>query len=154
MITIIIYGLDQFVVGDLSRDITKNIAKIYEVDEEEVNFVAPNSMIFHKGVEQTSWNVLVHVHAPLKLSVLQDQASEVIFSGIKGVGIHTTIEFYYYSVDNRVTRLNDDYPRYISEDNSVTVEDAEYNEDLEEGEEEDQIFTGDIFEEHHHHHDN
>ena len=64
MITITIYGLDQFVVGRLSREMTPNLAKLYELSEDEILFVAPENMVFHKGVEQTSWNIIIHVHAP------------------------------------------------------------------------------------------
>ena len=39
MITITIYGLDQFVVGRLSREMTPNLAKLYEVSEDEILFV-------------------------------------------------------------------------------------------------------------------
>ena len=76
MITIIFYGLDQFVVGQLSKQMTPGLAKLYEVNEDQINFVAPNDMVFHKGVEQTSWNLLIHVHAPMKVSVLQDLVLE------------------------------------------------------------------------------
>ena len=51
MITLIVYGLDQFVVGDLSRDMTPGLAKLYEVDEENIVFIAPQNMVFHKGVD-------------------------------------------------------------------------------------------------------
>ena len=144
MITITIYGLDQFVVGNLSRELTPLIAKLYEVDEDEVNFIAPNAMMFHKGVEQTSWNILILVDAPKKVSVLQDHMAELMLHGIGDVAIHVAVEFKYYSEDDRYTKINPDYPRFISEENLVDV-DNEYPEDLEEGEEEDQIYTGDIF---------
>lgn len=144
MITITIYGLDQFVVGNLSRELTPLIAKLYEVDEDEVNFIAPNAMMFHKGVEQTSWNILILVDAPKKVSVLQDHMAELMLHGIGDVAIHVTVEFKYYSEDDRYTKINPDYPRFISEENLVDV-DNEYPEDLEEGENEDQIYTGDIF---------
>jgi len=151
MITVIVYGLDQFVVGDLSRDLTKNLAKIYEVDEDEVSFIAPNMMYFHKGNEQTSWNVLIHVHAPMKVRVLQQDAAKVLFSGVKGVGIHTAIEFYYYSQDDRIVKLDDSYPRFLSDENTVHTECEEDYRDRQEGEGEDEIFTGDIFKEPHSH---
>ena len=144
MITITFYGLDQFVVGNLSRELTPLVAKLYEVDEDEVIFVASNAMIFHKGVEQTSWNVLIHVVAPKKVYVLQDQMSQLMLHGIGDVAIHVTVEFYYYSQDDRYQKINPDYPRFISDENLVGVED-EYPEDIEEGEEDDQIYTGDIF---------
>ena len=146
MITIKIYGLDQFVVGQLSRELTPNVAKLYEVDEDEVIFIAPQALVFHKGTEQTSWNILVEVNAPLKVKVLQDQMAELMLQGIGEVAINKTVEFHYYSQDDRYQLINDDYPRFLSEENLVDVEGQDYPEDLEEGEEEDQVFTGDIFE--------
>ena len=61
MIYIKVVGLDQFIVGRISREYTDKIANLYEVSSDDVNFVSPNCMIFHKGVEQTSWHVLVNV---------------------------------------------------------------------------------------------
>ena len=145
MITITIYGLDQFVVGNLSRELTPLVAKLYEVDEDEVIFVASNAMVFHKGTEQTSWNILIHVNAPKKVMVLQEQMSQLMLHGIGEVAIHVTVEFYYYSQDDRYQRINPDYPRFIADENLVGVDD-EYPEDIEEGEDDDQIYTGDIFE--------
>ena len=59
MITISILGLDQFVVGDYSREITKKIADAYEINEDEILFYAPQAFIFHKGFDQwgkyTKW---------------------------------------------------------------------------------------------------
>lgn len=144
MITITIYGLDQFVVGNLSRELTPLVAKLYEVSEDDVIFLAPQTMVFHKGTEQTSWNILIHVNAPKKVSVLQDQMSELMLHGIGDVAINVAVEFYYYSQDDRYEKINESYPRWLSDENLVSVDD-EYPEDLEEGEEEDQIYTGDIF---------
>lgn len=144
MITVIFYGLDEFVVGRLSRELGPLVAKLYEVNEEEVVFVGPNNMLFHNGVEQTSWNILMHVHAPKKVSVLEDQMASLLLEGIGEVAIHKTVEFYYYSQDNRHTKINKDYPRFIKEDNLVDI-DQPYTE-KEEGEGEDEIFTGNIFE--------
>lgn len=146
MITITIYGLDQFVVGQISRELTPLVAKLYEVSEEDVIFIAPEAMAFHKGTEQTSWNILIDVHAPKKVSVLQDQMAQLMMNGIGEVAIHVTVEFRYYSQDDRYQKINDNYPRFLSEENLVDVEGDEYPEDIEEGEAEDQIFTGDIFE--------
>lgn len=146
MITVIFYGLDQFVVGQLSEEMTEGLAKLYEVKEDEINFVAPENMVFHKGVDQTSWNVLVHVHAPKKVGVLQDQVADFIMNFMGDLAINKYVEFYYYPEENRYQKLNPTYPRYLTEDNSVISEDAEYDEDTEEGEGDDEIYTGDIFE--------
>ena len=148
MITVVIYGLDQFVVGRLSREMTPNLAKLYELSEDEILFVAPENMVFHKGVEQTSWNIIIHVHAPKKVSVLEDQVAKFILESIGDVAINKMLEFYYYSQDNRYSKFNEAYPRFIAADNLVNVADEDY-EDMEEGEGEDEIFTGDIFQDFH-----
>ena len=144
MITIVIYGLDQFVVGRLSREMTPNLAKIYELSEDEILFIAPNDMVFHKGVEQTSWNIIIHVHAPKKASILQDQVAKLILESIGDVAINKILEFYYYAEDNRYSKINGSYPRFIAADNLVDIANEDY-EDMEEGEEDNEIFTGDIF---------
>ena len=148
MITIVVYGLDQFVVGRLSREMTPNLAKLYELSEDEIIFVAPQNMVFHKGVEQTSWNIIIHVHAPKKVSVLQDQVAKLILESIGDVAIDKILEFYYYSEDNRYSKFNESYPRFIAADNLVDIANEDY-EDMEEGEGDDEIFTGDIFQNFH-----
>lgn len=144
MITITFYGLDQFVVGRLSRELTPLVAKLYEVSEDDVSFIAPQAMVFHNGTEQTSWNILIKVDAPQKLAVVQDQMAELLLNSIGDVAIHKAVEFYYYHQDDRYTKVNESYPLFITEENLVDIDD-EYPEDIEEGEDEDQIFTGDIF---------
>ena len=121
MIYIKVVGLDQFIVGRISREYTDKIANLYEVSSDDVNFVSPNCMIFHKGVEQTSWHVLVNVLAPKKVSVLQEQAVELLKAMFKNVTINVDIIFSYYSSDDREIILNEDYPKYISEDNEDII---------------------------------
>ena len=145
MITISFYGLDQFVVGRLSRELTPNLAKLYEVSEDEISFIAPNDLIFHKGVEQTSWDLIMRVNAPKRTAMVQDEVAEYLLESIGDIAIHKTVEFYYYSEDNRYQKIHNEYPRFITEENLVETDD-EYSEDMEEGEDDDQIYTGDIFE--------
>ena len=149
MITVTIYGLDQFVVGRLSREMTPNLAKLYETSEDEILFVAPENMVFHKGVEQTSWNIIIHVNTPIRTKIVEKQVAAFILESIGDVAINKVVEFYYYSEDNRYSKLNESYPRFIAADNLVDVAEEEY-EDMEEGEGEDEIFTGDIFQNFHH----
>ena len=149
MITVTIYGLDQFVVGRLSREMTPNLAKLYETSEDEILFVAPENMVFHKGVEQTSWNIIIHVNTPMRTKIVEKQVATFILESIGDVAINKVVEFYYYSEDNRYSKLNESYPRFIAADNLVDVAEEDY-EDMEEGEGEDEIFTGDIFQNFHH----
>ena len=118
--------------------------KLYEVKDEEINFIAPNDLVFHNGVEQTSWDLLIHVHAPKQTALVQDDVAKYLLETIGDVAIHKAVEFYYYLEANRYEKINEQYPRFITEENLVDV-DSEYDEDMEEGEEDDQIFTGDIF---------
>ena len=145
MITLTLYGLDQFVVGRLSREMTSALADIYECDKEEILFVAPEAMVFHNGVEQTSWNAIVRVDAPKKVAVLQEDVARVIMQMVKGPTIHVQVVFNYFSQDNFYESINDDYPRYIEEKNIVEVDYDDSDVNIEEGEGDDQIFTGDIF---------
>ena len=145
MITVNIYGLDQFVVGDVSIPLSKNLAKIYEVSEDDINFISSNNMVFHAGVEQTSWRVIVELNVPKKLEVLQDQALQVINHYLSEVAINIETFFHYYSSGHHALHVNKDYPLYLEEQKEIEYE-TEYSEELEEGEGEDEIYTGDIFE--------
>lgn len=140
MITITIYGLDSYLVGTLSKEMSANLAKIYETSEDEINFISTENTIYHKGVDQTSWNVLVIVNAPKKVSVMQDDVANIISTQIGDLAINLAIEFYYYSSDNRYERISKDYPRYVEEKNVVEIEDEENEDDTE-------LYDGDIFEE-------
>lgn len=144
MITINIYGLDQFVVGDLSVTLGKNLAKIYEVSEDDINFISTNNMVFHAGNEQTSWRVIVEVNLPKKLEVMQNQALEIINHYISEVAINIETTFRYYLSDHHSLHINEDYPLYLEGQTEVEIE-SEVSEELEEGEGEDEIYTGDIF---------
>ncbi|MFA5502888.1 MAG: DUF1904 family protein [Erysipelotrichia bacterium] len=134
MITITINGLDQFVVARLSKELNKNLANLFEVDEKEINFIAPQSMVFHNGVEQTSWHVIIDVAAPEELKKLEKNIADFLFSKIEDLAINIEIKFTYFSKANHFKHVNEDYPLYITEANVVHIEDET---DEEESEEED-----------------
>lgn len=139
MVTISIYGLDQYVVGHYSKEHTANLASLLEVDEKDVVFYAPNAYVFHNGVEQTSWNTIVKVNAPEQCEKLEDKVANYITKTLKEFSIHLVIEFTYYHKHHRYEYVNKEYPRYISEENIVNVEDEEYQEG-------DEIYEGNMFE--------
>ncbi len=144
MVTIIIYGLDSFLVGDLSKQLSENLAKIYEISEDDINFVSIDNIVYHKGVDQTSWNVIVVVKAPKKVMVVEGDVANIISTQIGDLAINLAIEFEYYSSEHRYERINKDYPRFVEEKNIVHIEEDEdeYNDDDDE-----EIYDGDIFEE-------
>lgn len=145
MISITIIGLDQFLVGDISETCTKNLANLYEVSEDDIFFVAPENMYFHNGMDQTMWNVLVRVHAPSDLEDFEKEASDIISAAIGDNAINLAVEFDYYNPEHRYERTNEDYPKFITKENSVEVEEDDEFEDEEDEENDDEIYTGDIF---------
>ena len=73
----------------------------------------------------------MEVHAPKQVAAVQSQMAELLLHGIGEVAIHKTVQFFYYSQELRQTLINNDYPRFITEDNLVNTEDEDYGEDLE-----------------------
>lgn len=117
MITISILGLDQFVVGHYSKDHTAKLADIYAVPEAAINFFAPNSMIFHAGAEQTSWNTLVIVRSPSEFREREREVAHYLLDTLSLFSIHVELEFDYFDSASRYEKINEKYPRYLASDN-------------------------------------
>jgi hypothetical protein len=163
MITISVLGLDQYVVGHYSKEHTANLANLFEINEDEVNFYAPESMIFHSGVEQTSWNSIVIVKAPSRCEAVEAKVADYLIKTLSEFTINLEVEFEYFEEGHRYAHVNSSYPRFIKEDNLVDVE-AESGDDSDEDDEEpnpadhaeldpndpNQIFLGNAFEGHEH----
>jgi hypothetical protein len=151
MITISFLGLDQFVVGHYSKEHTANLANLYEVSEDDVNFYAPNAMVFHQGVEQTSWHLIVTVKAPLKVKILESKVAEYLLKTLSDFAINVELLFEYYEQDSRYIHFNEAYPRYIKSDN-IQADSYNYDgSDYQEGE--DPAHDEEEGHHHHHHHD-
>ena len=162
MIIIRIYGLDPYLTGKLSAELTPNLAKLFETDEDEISFIAEDDLYFHKGFDQNSWNAYVEVHVPEKyheFKEIQDEVANLISVGIGENIINLAIEFTFFHEDHVYERHNNDYPRFIESNNSVDL-DGCYEDEMddladdddccdhdhrEEGEGDDEIYTGDIF---------
>lgn len=160
MIVISVIGLDQFVVGNYSKAHTSNLAEVFEVMEDDVNFEAPQTMIFHEGVEQTSWQTVVVIRAPRSAEIHEAKAAEYILRTLKDFSINIEIIFEYYEEAHRYELVNEEYPRYIASSNVMDVRDdftLDEEDDDEDGEadprdradldynDEHQIYLGDAF---------
>lgn len=155
MITISVLGLDQFVVGHYSKIHTANLAELYETESEDINFYAPSSMIFHNGVEQTSWNTVIRVLAECKYRQLEDNVAAYLLKTFSEFSIHVQIIFEYYEEENFYEKINEEYPRYITDSNLVNTEDEEDYESDDDCDDEDcenhhhddeEIYLGNVFE--------
>jgi hypothetical protein len=163
MITICILGLDQYVVGHYSKEHTENLANLFETSSDDVNFYAPQSMVFHAGVEQTSWNTIVIVKAPHRYESLEAKVADYLIKTLSEFTINLEVEFEYFEEGRHYEHINSSYPRFIAEDNLVNVEteeeEADEHDDSDEDDEEpdprdradldindpNQIFLGDAF---------
>jgi hypothetical protein len=157
MIVISVLGLDQFVVGTYSRKNTENLASLFECDEEEIVFYSPNSMIFHKGVEQTSWQTEIIVRAPKKYAVLESKVVDYLIKTFTDFTINLSVTFSYFEEEHHYEHVNESYPRYIERSN-LAEEAMPYDDEEEYGDEanpldradldiddEEQIYLGDVF---------
>ncbi len=139
MIIISIYGLDHFVVASYSKEHTEKLAKLYKISDEEIMFYSPDATFLYKGYDQTSWNTLVKIEADQKFKGVEKEISDYIFKTIELFSINIRIEFVYINEASVYQKFNKEYPRYITEENTVNIE----HEHLEDGEE---LYEGNVFE--------
>lgn len=138
MITIKVYGLDSYAVGHYSKDHTANLAQLFETKEENIVFVAFDEFVFHKGIEQTSWQAIVEISAPEKYEILEEKVASYLLKTMNEFAIHIQVVFDYFHNHHEHEFVNKDYPRYIKDDNLVKVEESDEDEELYEG----NIFEG------------
>ena len=155
MITIQILGLDPYVVGHYSKEHTSNLAQLFEVEEDQLSFYAHSGMMFHLGVEQTSWDTLVIVRAPKQVYLLEEAVTDYIFKTLTKFSINVTVQFNYFEPTHSHSKINDQYPRFIGpdqvspsdddyDDNDVVL-DSNQDEDIDPSDEE-SIYLGNAFE--------
>lgn len=125
MITISILGLDQYVVGHYSKDHSRNIADLYEISEDDLLFYAPNSYLFHKGIEQTSWNCIVKVNAPSEYKQAQPRIAKYILETLCDFCINVYVEFTYFDSNDSYEHISNEYPHFITEENMVSVDEPD-----------------------------
>lgn len=131
MITITIIGLEDYTVGHYAKEHTEAIANLYETSEDQILFVNQASLVFHKGIEQTSWSCIIRVNAPKACEALEAQVAKYLLGTISQFSVHVTLEFYYFENKNSYEHINKEYPRFIDESNMVEFADQDYNENEE-----------------------
>ncbi len=137
MITISFLGLDPFTSEHLSKDIFAPLAAIFDCPTEDIIVYAPESFLFHNGVDQTLWHALIHVHAPQKYRDKQAEVAQYLLKKVKEHVIHSTVEFYYYDETDRYQSRDALYPNYVTEANAVNVENEQ--------ETTQEVYQGDVF---------
>ena len=140
MITITMIGLDQYTVAHYSKDHTKNLADLFETEEHDISFVSTDSLVFHEGVDQPSWNSIIKVNAPSKYEAVQKNVAKYLLNTLKDFSIHLAVEFYYFHDHDRFEYVNPDYPRFLTEKNIANVEYEDEDSETTE------LYEGNVFE--------
>lgn len=129
MVTLTFLGLDQYVVGHYSKENSAALADLFEIDPADLDFVAPANYIYHEGVEQTSWNVIVRVYAPEECEALEGKIASYLTQTLGDFAINIRVVFNYYHSHHLYSHFNSDYPRFITESNLVHDDCGEDHED-------------------------
>ncbi len=123
MIIVKLLGIDQYQAEDYVRALHAQFAQIFETDEKEILFYAPDSYLIHKGIEQTSYVINIEIEASEKYKPLENKASEYIAKlFMNQISVHVRIIFNYFDEDREHIFLNEDYPLFMSDENMAHFE--------------------------------
>lgn len=135
MINIVLKGVDEFLGSSVEKAFTPEIAKILNVSQDEVVLTCLHSMIYHNGVDQTSYHMIVTFEMDRKYEQFQQKLIDYVFSVSKNFSVHCHINFSYLSTET-FSCIDSDYPLFVTESNEIVVE---------EDESEEEIYLGDMF---------
>lgn len=135
MINIVLKGVDEFLGAEVEKDFAPQVSKILHVSPDDVVVTCLHSMIFHGGVDQTSFHMIVTFEMEDEYKKYEEELVEFILSASKNFSVHAHVNFFYLS--DTKSRIDNDYPLFVTEKNEVVLESEEV--------EEEEIYTGDIF---------
>ncbi|MCI2069525.1 MAG: hypothetical protein LKJ88_08220 [Bacilli bacterium] len=138
MIIIKLLGVDQYQAASFVEDIQDQVAQAFETEPENILFYAPDSFLIYRGVDQTSYQLVVEIQAPMKYHPIEEQASEVLIKIFSQNHVHVRLVFDYFEEEHEHEFVNEEYPRFMTKGNM-----AHFDSDQEEGEE---PYMGDAFE--------
>lgn len=140
MIQILLKGVDEFLGAHIEKELTPNIAKICDVKNDDIYFISLHSIIYHQGVDQTSFHMIMQIELEEKYRKNENELVEYLLNASKKFAVHCHIQIN-YSNGNVYERIDKSYPLFVTSSNQVEIED-----DNEDDNEEDEIYTGNIFE--------
>lgn len=144
MIVVKLLGIDQYQAGELVRDIHSSVAEILETDPTNVVFYAPDSFIYYKGVDQTSYQLDVEIQLPMKYHPLEERINDCLVKLLKESHVHIRVLFDYFEEEHEHLYIDEEYPRFMTEDNMAHFEYEENDHNHHKNEKED-IFLGNAF---------
>ncbi len=148
MVTVSILGMDYYEAIAKTKLLHKKLVEVYGIQDDELEFFAPESFIIHDGFEQTSFRLNIQVEAPYDDEDKEEEVKDILFDALKDTAIHIRVVFRYYDPEHEYIHIDDSYPKYMSESNTVKADNHDHNhEDENEGQEEeayDEPYMGDI----------
>lgn len=150
MITVSLLGMDHYEAISKTKLLHKKLKEAYGVEDNELEFFAPESFIIHDGFEQTSFRLNVKVEAPYEEQDKETIIKDIIFEALKNVAIHIRVVFEYFEPEHEYISIDPDYPEYMSEKNTVKADDHDhddYFDPTEYDEIHDEPYMGDIISE-------
>jgi hypothetical protein len=151
MITVSILGMDYYEAIAKTKLLHKKLVEAYGIEDDELEFFAPESFIIHDGFEQTSFRLNVQVEAPFDDADKEAQVKDILFDALKDTAVHIRVVFRYYEPEHEYLKIDDSYPKYMSESNTVKAEEHDHDhEEMDEQTEKetyDEPYMGDIMSE-------
>ena len=146
MIIVSLLGTDPYNAIDYTRRIHKGLVEIYGIDDNELEFFAPESFIIHDGMEQTSYHLNVRIEAPYEYQDHEQSVLDYLKGAFKDLAIHVRILFSYFDPEHEHILMDPDYPPFMTASNVVKA-DSHEDEDVpeeEETDEKEEPYMGDI----------
>lgn len=145
MIIVSLLGTDPYSAIGHTQRIHKGLCQIYGIDEDELEFFAPESFIIHNGMEQTSYHLNIRVEAPYDCQDREETVVDYLKNAFKDLAIHIRILFSYFDPDHEYVFFDPDYPRFMTQSNVVKadIHDSEETADMAFDEKE-EPYMGDI----------
>ncbi len=139
MIQVLIKGVDEYLGVHVEEVLLPGLMKITKAEETEIIFTCLHSIIYHNGVDQTSLHMVIDLDLDPKYISLEKQIADYLLEESSKFSIHAHIQFNYVN-GKSYHRIDESYPYYVTDKNSIEIEDDE-DEEVEQ-----EIFTGNIFE--------
>lgn len=122
MIIVKMLGVDADLAPSLIRDVHNQVAQAFETEPEEVLFYVPSSTLYFRGVDQTSYQIDIEIEASKKYLPIQESIAKAVIGIFKESHVHVRVVFTYFDKENEFNYVNEDYPRYMTEENMAHFE--------------------------------
>lgn len=134
MINIVLKGVDEFLGADVEKVLLPKAAKVLQVSMDEVLLTCMHSMIYHGGLDQTSFHMIVTFEMEEKYRKFEKELIKCVFEVSKNFSVHSHVNFLYLTPTS--SNIDKEYPLYVTESNRVIIEDDENEEE---------VYTGNMF---------